>query len=298
MERYAAGIVIYNPDLDRLKENLDSISRQVKTVYCLNNGSKNIVEIESILKEYKNVVFVHSDVNLGIATALNIITNYALSDNFEWLLTLDQDSVCPTKMIHTFSKYVHYDNVAIICPVMIDKRRPQTSDMQFGNTEVEFCITSGSFVNLEICARLGYYDDYLFVGLVDNDYCYRVRLNKYKILQINTVFLDHELGNLYSSKLKNLYLILGNILHIKKIKALSYKRKVSRARVYYAERNIIYLSKKYKWYPSKKFSATYAIYNATSNFLRGRKKIEILKAICKGIKAGKDKTVDYYKMDN
>ena len=41
MESYAAGIVLYNPDITRLKENLDAVTPQVKKVYCfIRNGTK------------------------------------------------------------------------------------------------------------------------------------------------------------------------------------------------------------------------------------------------------------------
>lgn len=38
MGQYAAGIVLYNPEKERLKENLDAVCEQVEKVYCYNNG--------------------------------------------------------------------------------------------------------------------------------------------------------------------------------------------------------------------------------------------------------------------
>ena len=40
--KYIAGIVLYNPDLGRLKENIESICKQVDKVILIDNGSDNI----------------------------------------------------------------------------------------------------------------------------------------------------------------------------------------------------------------------------------------------------------------
>ena len=45
--KYIAGIVLYNPDLGRLKENIESICKQVDKVILIDNGSDNRREIES-----------------------------------------------------------------------------------------------------------------------------------------------------------------------------------------------------------------------------------------------------------
>ena len=54
--KYIAGIVLYNPDLGRLKENIESICKQVDKVILIDNGSDNIREIEDLIKEYLNCI--------------------------------------------------------------------------------------------------------------------------------------------------------------------------------------------------------------------------------------------------
>ena len=76
------------------------------------------------------------------------------------------------------------------------------------------------------------------------------------------------------------------ILHSKTIAALSYRRKVSPFRAYYATRNIVYLSKKYKNYPCYEFSKKFAIKNGLSNFIRSGFDIKVLKAVVKGFSEG------------
>ena len=50
--KYIAGIVLYNPDLGRLKENIESICKQVDKVILIDNGSDNIRSNKEIFELY------------------------------------------------------------------------------------------------------------------------------------------------------------------------------------------------------------------------------------------------------
>lgn len=289
LNKITAGIVLYNPDIDRLRDNVDAIAPQVDIVYCFDNGSNNLNSINELLSNYSNVQLIDGGNNLGISYALNRIAEYSVKTGHQWMLALDQDSVCPSNMMAEFSKYLNNNNVGIICPIAVDKRRPKEELPKEEYSFVEDTITSGSLINLDIYQQIGGSDEYLFIGLVDDEYCYRLRLNGYLILQVNSVILDHELGELTPSKHADFYLKLGDTLHSSKIKALSYKRKVSPMRVYYATRNILYLSKKYKNNPTYLFSKKFALKNGVSNILRSQNKIKVAIAFFNGLKNGKKK---------
>jgi len=285
MGQFAAGIVLYNPEIGRLKENIDTIQRQVQKVYCYDNASKNKLEIKELLSKYDNIIYIPDNQNVGIATAINRIVGQSKLEGITWLLTLDQDSICPENMINEFEQYIHINEVAIICPLMIDKRRPIIEIPHETCSDVDFCITSGSFMNLELFDKIGKMDEYLFVGLVDDDFCFRIKLLGYKIIQINSVVLDHELGDLIPKRLSAIYLKIGEFFNSNIIKSLSYKRHVSPMRIYYATRNIVYLSNKFSK-PPKKFRKTFAIQNGVISIIRGKEKIKIANAIIVGYRDG------------
>ena len=46
MKKFAAGIVSYNPDISRLKENIETIRKQVKIVLIIDNASDNVFSTE------------------------------------------------------------------------------------------------------------------------------------------------------------------------------------------------------------------------------------------------------------
>lgn len=289
MEEYAAGIVLYNPDLKRLKENLDAVSIQVKKIYCYNNGLKEFDAVAELIGRYENAVLIGQGKNVGIATALNKLIEKADQERFEWILTLDQDSVLCDGMVKTLAALKNEEKAAIICPVIEDVRRKIEKPPIISETteDVDFCITSGSFMNVKITQKIGGFDDYLFIGLVDNEICYRVKLNGYRIIRNNAVVLNHELGNLRPSRFENVYLKLGDWLHSETIKKLSYKREVSPMRLYYATRNMFYLKKRYKNYMSEQMWNKKIIMNSASSIIRGGVQLDIIKALFAGVRDGK-----------
>ena len=287
MNEFAANIILYNPDINRLQSNIEMIKDQVGIVYCYNNCSNNTDEIEALVAGFSNVRLINKEQNNGIAIAINEIAKIAIHSKFTWLLTLDQDSVCPGNMIETFKDFINEPNVGIICPFVIDRRRPKVTIPQDNYSYVDFCITSGSFMNLSIFERLGGLDDKLFVGQIDDEYCYRLIINGYKILQINNIILDHELGKLKPSKYAVYFLRMGEKFHSSTLRALSYKRVVLPIRVYFATRNIVYLSHKYKNNPTYKFSIKFAIKNGLSNIIRSQNKISVTKEFIRGLIEGR-----------
>lgn len=99
-----AGIVLYNPNIQRLAENLTAICSQTRQVYLFNNGSSNIGEIKDLIRNYQNVILFNNNDNAGIAFALNRLINKAKNDGYKWVVTLDQDSVAPPNLVAEYSK--------------------------------------------------------------------------------------------------------------------------------------------------------------------------------------------------
>lgn len=292
MGQYAAGIVLYNPEKERLKENLDAVCEQVEKVYCYNNGLQKADEINALLSAYKNLRVIGTGKNVGIAAALNELVKEAAKEDIEWILTLDQDSVVCNGMITALASIKNEKNVAIICPVIEDVRRKNEAPAVVKNMveDVNFCITSGSFMNVKKALEVGGFDEKLFIGLVDDEICYKIKKNGYRIIRNDAVVLNHELGKLTPSKHESFYLRIGEILHSDSIKKLSYKRTVNPMRLYYATRNMIYLNKKYPQ-ESMSWSTKRLVYNSVSSLLRGRRKVSLLKSVINGIKDGKDMNI-------
>ncbi|BCC14773.1 TPA: glycosyltransferase [Bacillus cereus] len=273
MSGIAAGIILFNPDLDRLRENIDAIYNQVQLLVLVDNNSSNIHLVEEEYKARENIIIVKNNNNIGIAAALNQLMSYCQSKDYSWVLTLDQDSVCPNNLVREYVKYLNIPKIALISPVIIDRNK--NSDEEINKTaynNIEKCITSATLTNVSIWEEIGGFDDLMFIDLVDFEYCKRIVLNGFKIIRVNNVVLLHEIGHITQHKF-----LIWNI----DVKNHSAFRK------YYMARNIIYYAKKYKTTGSIIIAYMRIMKLLAITMLYEKDKGEKGRAIFKGIKSGR-----------
>lgn len=284
--KVCAGIVLYNPDIDRLKENIDAIYNQVDEVILIDNASSNISNINLLVDMYRKVLLVKNDKNLGIAEACNQILTIAQKNKCEWALMLDQDSVAQKDLISQYLKFCFVKDVAIItCNINDRNFKENDEDDENEYKEVEKCISSGSFVNVTIAQRIGAYDSKMFIDRVDTDFCYRIIENNYKILRINYDGLLHE---------------VGNKTYIKKIFGKDvYVFNHSPFRSYYIIRNGVYFFRKHYKYIDNKLQFYLSIYRRILVFVffenyKLKKLIASIKGLIVGhfMKVNKIKIID------
>lgn len=195
VDSVAVGVVTYNPDLERLKENLAAILLQVEYLYVFDNCSSNIEEIRGLLNTLGCPFgLIESDSNKGIAVALNVLARTAREDGYTHLILLDQDSVVSSNMVETLVLYAD-DDVAIVGPQIRDRNVVYLEEFNSEVFPIAKVITSGALLNLSIHQVVGGYDERLFVDLVDDEYCYNARLHGYKIMKCNETYITHELGD-------------------------------------------------------------------------------------------------------
>lgn len=229
-----AGIVIwYNPTLDDV-ENIKSYLPFIDYLYIFDNTQEgnNCHLLKNLNKN--NLKYLSLNENKGIPFALNYIANESYLKNYRWLLTMDQDSYF---FKDTFKKYFLENNifnlndVGILSPNYYYKNKKLEKSTKI--EELEFVITSGNLINLNIWKKIGGFNEKLFIDEVDHEYCYRLKKKGFKILKYGEVVLNHSLG---TSCEKN---ILG-----KKIKYIEHNE----IRKYYIFRNSLYIMKLYPEY--------------------------------------------------
>lgn len=190
-----AGIVTFNPDLYKLKENINAILTQVDKVIIFDNGSKNQKNIED---EYHNIVtLIKSEKNVGIATALNRLMEKSEELGASWMISLDQDSVCPQNFCEQMNPYLYKeDNFGIVCPLIVERNVGIVGhNPEKKYKSVRTCITSGAFIRIDAWNKINGYDESMFIDSVDFEYCYRLRKAGYQVIQVRDVKLLHELGS-------------------------------------------------------------------------------------------------------
>lgn len=273
MAGICAGIVTYNPNVDLLIRNIESVINQVERVVIVDNGSKNIEEIKSDIG-YSGIIWVENSENMGIAKALNQLCESALENHCEWILTLDQDSISPDGLIDELARHIN-ENVAIVAPNIVYKNNENYADkISAGIKYVEWVITSASLTNLKIWKSLGGFDEILFIDGVDRDYGIRATKAGYKVIKCYDVKLLHELGNLECRRR------FGRTIYVTNHSAL---------RKYYMVRNAIYLDKKHR----ESLAQKYIMKNIIKTILYEKDKIEKMDSILKGIKDGIELAKEY-----
>lgn len=194
-----AGIVTYNADLDRLKLNIEAIEFQVAEVLIVDNNSGN----KHLLKEFEdrsNITIIYNDKNLGIAAALNTIMKYCGENGYEWAITLDQDSICPLDYIDAASKVMPQENIGQIVPILYESNTDRyylLSD-KLNNDQFQIVhksITSAAITNYSAWKQINGFDEGLFIDYVDYDYAFRLQKHGYKIVRVNSIKLDHHMGD-------------------------------------------------------------------------------------------------------
>ena len=225
-----AGIVLFNPDIERLTQNIAAILPQIDCIVCVDNGSSNLDEVKGSLPT--QVVLIENGRNLGIAAALNRILCFADKHGYEWFLTLDQDSVCEDGLIDAYLSYRDLPSAAMLTCRIIDRNFVNESSEKADELpkEIEECITSASFCMTEALKAVGGFDEQMFIDSVDFDICMNLRKHGYMVYRIPFVGLLHEVG------------------HGKNVRLLWKKRVVynhSALRNYYIARNHVYMARKY-----------------------------------------------------
>jgi rhamnosyltransferase len=210
-----AVVVTYQPDR-QIIDRIIILLTQVNEVVIVDNNSNSLCReyLEQPIEQSENIHLILNDENLGIAAALNQGVKYALNQNYQWILTLDQDSIISSNFIEKMSiayQECTYQNVlASICPVLglynrdnldrhevIQHRKCFQSDLAaVGNyTLTKTAITSGNLVKLEIFKTTGLFDENFFIDYVDHEFCLRIYKCGYKIIQSNDALLYHQIGN-------------------------------------------------------------------------------------------------------
>jgi len=263
------GVVLYNPDIDRLKQSLDAVIKQVNVVVLVDNGSANIEQVCLLTSRYKGIKLISNCENLGIAKALNQIFEMALNLGLEWVMTLDQDTILSKNIIKKFKGICRNKFIGIVCPSVVYEGWSNFSSARKHYEEISACMTSGSFTCVEAWARVGGFEESYFIDHVDNEFCMKLKIYGYRIVRDNYSVMSHQLG---VSKELNLF---G--------KRIRYS-KHSPVRCYYMVRNNLRFIKQYRQYLNLPKEYCKLIYVTIMNLICCDRFRETQKMIRKGIK--------------
>ena len=219
----------YGSEFREAERYINKYIEGLDKVYIIDNS---LNDNSKIISNNEKVEYIWNGDNLGIAYALNVAAKKAIADGYKWLLTMDQDSELQLDVLQELEKFViSSDNskVGIISPYhdIETNKKKNPIDVE-ERLEV---MTSGNLLNLEIYDKIGGFKDWLFIDLVDIEYCFNLRKNGYKVLRLNNVIMKHHLGDTIVHKVLWKKFICSNHNAVRR---------------YYMVRNMKYVTNMYK----------------------------------------------------
>ena len=198
-KKVAACVILYNPEL-KVVDNIAAFGTHIDLLLIVDNSPDENPFLTSRIKEIQsNTNFVWMGGNKGIAAALNIACRMAIQNNFEWLLTMDQDSRFSESGFLELVKSIEEVNSLYSNPGIISPYHNVHDWFTLGGNdafqEIRSTMTSGNLINLQAYKVIGGFEEKLFIDYVDHEYCLRLRKNSFQIIQNNSVLLGHSLGN-------------------------------------------------------------------------------------------------------
>ena len=156
----------------------------------------------------------------------------AIEENYKWLLTMDQDTTFKQGVIDKMKNVIvnnDMSKVGIVTPWHNTKLIDEKPTTEYDNPND--VMTSGNLVNLDIYQKIGGFKDWLFIDGIDIEYCLNLHSKGYNILRINSIEIEHNLGDIFYKKVRGRLFLCTNHAAIRR---------------YYIMRNYHYIFDMYK----------------------------------------------------
>lgn len=196
------GVVLYYPTKDNI-EKIKLYSSCVDKIYIFDNTENNSRKLNEYFSNNSKFEFITYLENKGISKALNDLCQKAIEDGYDYIITMDQDSIFTSKNIELMKQFISKNNediYGIIAPKIeyLSKTGEVINENESTHNQLEsvdWVITSGSAINLKNYIMVNGFDEKYFIDRVDCDYCKRLIQKGKLIIILNDVKLYQQLGD-------------------------------------------------------------------------------------------------------
>lgn len=206
MEKIAAIVVTYRPDIDAIEKSVRSITNNGADVVIVDNSEK-----KTLFPDMAATTVLSLGDNLGIAEAQNIGIKRAIELGYEWLIFFDQDSVIEDGFLEQLTKNARDDMPYVAAPVFYDNekgfyyylldvdnsgRRTKIYPQNITNgLKISTVISSGMLINKRALDVVGHMRSDLFIDYVDTEWCLRAASKGIKIEIMKKAVMRHSIGD-------------------------------------------------------------------------------------------------------
>lgn len=216
-------VTVFEPEDDFFKY-LPVLLIQAGMIVVIDDSGLNYELDEKHNKVFnKDIVYLKNTENIGIASSLNKGIKYAGSKGFEYILTLDDDSIlsdCYVEVLFDFLKKM--EGVSLVAGIhgYSSDSRPKRKNA---------CITSGSLFRYQDFLQINGFKDEMFIDYVDFDFCLRLKDIGGNIYILPKASFKHQIGEA-KMNVSRKFSFLNSYNH-------------AAFRIYYQTRNVIYILK-------------------------------------------------------
>ena len=200
MNAFLSIIVVYNPKVDLLVKDICSFIKKVDLLIIWQNSVLSD-DVREYISSLGNIIFAGNGINQGIPTALNYALSYAIKNGYDYLLTMDQDSV-----LENFDNYkntVIKKNQEKSCIVGAYQTFLESKLSEDIFSEYKWVITSGTIFPIRLLNEIGGFETSFFIDTVDIEVCIRARKYGYKCYICRTGKLIQKYGVKHTIKMLN-----------------------------------------------------------------------------------------------
>lgn len=195
--KLAAVVTLYYPNENHFL-NMKNYLANVDKLYVMDNTPD--VNHESDLPKSKKIEY-YSFHNIGVSKALNFGCECASGEGYKWILTMDQDTILLSNVLLEMKKIIEtkeMKKIGIVTPWHKTKLKIEKPKKKIDYPQD--VMTSGNIVNLEIWKEIGGFNEDFFIDGIDIEYGLRLKKYGYKIMRLNELEIEHDLGDIFYVK--------------------------------------------------------------------------------------------------
>ncbi len=207
--KIGALIVLYQPDKEMIGKVIDCLLQQVDEICVVDNSDHDNSTLISASKDKIQYIFMNG--NKGIAAAQNRGIDYFIKQNFDYIISCDQDTLIDittiTKLTQTMLDLQQAGvKVAAVAPIGIDHYTHQPLSYKIETIgkkeiaghellEVTHTMNSMSLIPTQILKEIGGMEEELFIDAVDCEWGWRAKkLIGARSFCDTEILMNHSLG--------------------------------------------------------------------------------------------------------
>lgn len=215
MAEVFAVVISYNPKLDLLTKEYESIVYQVDRIIYVDNNSQNKDDVELWSNKRDKVDLIQLNNNYGIGVAQNAGIKKAIAFGASHIIIFDQDSVINEGFVASLLKaeekalgdginvgitgpiYKSFDdNYSYPITTLNGKNIIEIPYNSFNEyVQVSHIIASGSLIRRQVFETVGLLNESLFIDFIDFEFCFRAKRYGYDTIVTKTACMHHMMGD-------------------------------------------------------------------------------------------------------